>query len=53
VIIIIVYPNKMISSEFWNLSKDIQSDDEEEQYDPNNAKKRGAGPKISVKKTKW
>jgi len=41
------------SVEFWNLSKDIQSDDEEEQYDPNNAKKRGAGPKISVKKTKW
>jgi hypothetical protein len=44
---------KLGSVEFWNLSKDIQSDDEEEQYDPNNAKKRGAGPKISVKKTKW
>ena len=44
---------KLGSVEFWNLSKDIQSDDEEEQYDPNNSKKRGAGPKISVKKTKW
>lgn len=41
------------SKEFWELSKDIQSDDEDEKYDPNNAKKRGAGPKISVRKTKW
>jgi len=44
---------KLGSKEFWELSKDIQSDDEEEQYDPNNAKKRGAGPKITVKKNKW
>jgi hypothetical protein len=44
---------KLGSKEFWELSKGIQSDDEEEQYDPNNAKKRGSGPKISVKKTKW
>jgi hypothetical protein len=44
---------KMGSKEFWELSKDIQSDDEEEAYDPNNAKKRGAGPKISVRKSKW
>jgi len=42
------------SKEFWELSKGINSDDEDEKYDPNNAKKRGAGPKISVKKTnKW
>jgi len=42
------------SKEFWELSKGINDDDEEEKYDPNNAKKRGAGPKISVKKTnKW
>jgi hypothetical protein len=27
---------------------------QEEQYDPNKMKKRGAGPKINVKKTtKW
>jgi len=44
---------KLCSKEFWELSKQINSDDEEEQYDPNNVKKRGAGPKISVKKTKW
>jgi len=44
---------KMGSKEFWELSKDIHSDDEEESYDPNNVKKRGAGPKISVRKSKW
>ena len=44
---------KLGSKEFWELSKNIGDDDEEEQYDPNNVKKRGAGPKISVKKTKW
>jgi len=44
---------KLGSKEFWELSKQINSDDEEEQYDPNNVKKRGSGPKISVKKTKW
>jgi hypothetical protein len=41
------------SKEFWELSKGYNSDDEEEKYDPANSKKRGAGPKISVKKTKW
>ncbi len=38
------------SKEFWELSKQVQSDDENEQYDPNNIKKRGSGPKIYVKK---
>ena len=42
------------SKEFWELSKGLKDDDEEEQYDPNSAKKRGAGQKISVKKAnKW
>jgi hypothetical protein len=42
------------SKEFWELSKGMNDDDEEEKYDPNNVKKRGAGPKISVKKAnKW
>lgn len=42
------------SKEFWELSKGLKDDDEEEQYDPNSVKKRGGGPKISVKKTsKW
>jgi len=42
---------KLGSKEFWLLSKDIGSDDEEEQYDPK--AKKGNNPKISVKKTKW
>jgi hypothetical protein len=42
------------SKEFWDLSKGLKDDEEEEQYDPNSVKKRGAGPKISVKKAnKW
>jgi hypothetical protein len=42
------------SKEFWELSKGMKDDDEEEQYDPNSVKKRGAGQKISVKKAnKW
>ena len=44
---------KLGSKEFWELSKDMHSDDEEEKYDPGSSKKKGAGPKISVKKTKW
>jgi hypothetical protein len=42
------------SKEFWDLSKNLKDDEEEEQYDPNSVKKRGGGPKISVKKAnKW
>ncbi len=42
------------SKEFWELSKDLPDEDQEEQYDPAKVKKRGAGPKINVKKTtKW
>jgi len=42
------------SKEFWELSKGMKDEDEEEQYDPTKSKKKGAGPKISVKKTtKW
>ncbi len=43
---------KLGSREFWELSKDINSDDEDAKFDPN-AKKRGGGPKINVKKNKW
>lgn len=41
------------SKEFWELSKGMNSDDEDEKYDPANTKKKGAGPKINVKKSKW
>jgi len=44
---------KLGSKEFWELSKDMHSDDEEELYDPNNSKKRGQGQKINVKKNKF
>ena len=41
------------SKEFWELSKQINDDDDDDQYDPSNVKKRGQGPKIAVKKSKW
>lgn len=42
------------SKEFWELSKGLPDEDQEEQYDPTKAKKRNAGPRINVKKvTKW
>ena len=42
------------SKEFWELSKGLPDEEQEEQYDPTKSKKRGAGPKISVKKVnKW
>jgi hypothetical protein len=44
---------KLGSKEFWDISKDLNSDDEDESYDPNSAQKRGAGPRINVKKSRW
>lgn len=41
------------SKEFWEISKQLNNEEEDEQYDPNNVKKRGQGPKIAVKKSKW
>ena len=41
---------KLGSREFWEMSKDIGSDDDEDTYDPNAAKK---GPRINVKKSRW
>jgi hypothetical protein len=45
-------PFKLGSKEFWDLSKDIGSDDEEEEYDPG-ASKAKKGPRLNVKKAKW
>tara|TARA_Y100000389_G_scaffold189946_1_gene214249 strand:+ start:6032 stop:6865 length:834 start_codon:yes stop_codon:yes gene_type:complete len=42
---------KLGSKEFWELSKDLGSDDEDDQYDPQSFKKKG--PRINVKKNKW
>ena len=45
---------KLGAREFWEISKDIHSDDEEETYDPNASKKKGSGPKINVRKSsRW
>lgn len=43
---------KLGSKEFWEISKDMDSDDDEEMYDPNSRDKK-KGPKINVRKTKW
>ena len=40
------------SREFWEISKNINSDDEDEVYDPNKGVKR-QGQKINVRKNKW
>ena len=44
---------KLGSKEFWEISKNMGSDDEEETYDPNNSRRKAAGPKINVRKSKW
>ena len=45
---------KLGSKEFWELSKNLGSDDDDDEYDPN-AKKKSKGTAITVKKTggKW
>lgn len=44
---------KLGSREFWEISKDLNSDDEEEIYDPNSRQGNQKGPKINVKKNRW
>ena len=47
-------PFKLGSKEFWELSKNLDSDDDElETYDPAAARRPSRGPKINVKKSKW
>ena len=42
------------SKEFWDISVGLNSDDEDEAYDPSKAGRgRSKGPKISVKKSRW
>jgi hypothetical protein len=41
---------KLGSKEFWDMSKDMGSDDEEESFDPKTQRK---GPRINVKKSRW
>ena len=44
---------KLGSKEFWELSKDLNSDEEDDSYDPNASRKKSSGPRINVKKSKW
>ena len=45
---------KLGAKEFWDISKDIGSDDEDEAYDPQKSHKKSAGPKINVRKgNRW
>jgi len=41
------------SREFWELSKQLNDDEEEDQYDPISVRKKSSGPRIAVKKSKW
>ena len=44
---------KLGSKEFWELSKNLGSDDEDDEpYDPNSYVRKSSGPKINVKKKK-
>ena len=43
---------KLGSKEFWEISKTLDSDDDEEIYEPNSNNKK-KGPKINVRKSKW
>ena len=43
---------KLGSKEFWEISKNLDSDDDEEDYDPNAFKKK-VDPVINVKKNRW
>jgi hypothetical protein len=43
---------KLGSKEFWEISKNLDSDDDEDIYDPNSRDKK-KGPKINVRKSKW
>ena len=43
---------KLGAKEYWEISKSINSDDEEDQFDPNSHNNK-KGPNIKVKKSKW
>jgi hypothetical protein len=44
---------KLGSKEFWEISKNMGDGEAEEMYDPNANRKKSAGQKISVKKSRW
>ena len=44
---------KLGSKEFWDISKELASDDEDDVYDPTAHRKASRGPRINVKKSRW
>lgn len=44
---------KLGSKEFWDISRQMESDDEDEHYDPNKNRKAKPGGQITVRKNKW
>jgi len=44
---------KLGSKEYWDLSADINSDEDDTMYDPGSSKRKSTGPKINVKKSRW
>jgi hypothetical protein len=46
-------PFHLGSKEFWEISKNMGSDDEEEEFDPSKTKKANKGANINVKKSNW
>jgi hypothetical protein len=44
---------KLGSKEFWEISRQMESDDEDEHYDPNKNRKPKPGGQITVRKNKW
>lgn len=43
---------KLGSKQYWEISKNLESDDEDEAFDPHASTKR-RGTQINVKKTRW
>ena len=44
---------KLGSKEFWDISRQMESEDEDEHYDPNKNRKSKPGGQITVRKNKW
>ena len=43
---------KLGAKELWEASKDLESEDEEEEFDPMAMRAKSKGPKINVRKTR-
>jgi len=46
-------PFRIGSNEFWEASKNLGDDEEDDGYDPSKSKKKSSAPQIKVNKNKW